>query len=83
MISFYYVEENRGKLQKMIRLSIKVVGVIGGFALIGSLAMTEPLVTDMLVLPELFGVTGVWLATPAAELAAICQAIFFFVKYRY
>ena len=30
------------------------------------------MVIAMLILPALFGVTGVWFATPAAEFAAIC-----------
>ena len=142
MISFYYGEQNQEKLKQLIRLSLKAVGVIGAAAMIGSLVMTEPLVSvfarpdnpvydlavtgnricslalvfigfnvfasgmftalsnglisavlafsrsfvfmviAMLVLPELLGVTGVWLATPAAELAAVCQAAFFFARYR-
>lgn len=40
------------------------------------------LVDAMLVLPALLGVTGVWMATPAAELAAICLSIFMFIKYK-
>ena len=142
MISYYYGEQNQEKLRRLIRLSLKVVGVIGVLSLVGSLAVTRPLVgvfarpdnpvydlavtgnricslalvfigfnvfasgmltalsngfisavlafsrsflfmvIAMVALPLLFGVNGVWLATPAAELAAICQAVFFFVKYR-
>ena len=40
------------------------------------------MVAAMLVLPVLLGVTGVWMATPAAELAAICLSVFMFVKYK-
>lgn len=40
------------------------------------------MVIAMLILPALFGVTGVWLATPAAELAAICLSGIMFVKYK-
>lgn len=40
------------------------------------------MVAAMLVLPALFGVTGVWLATPAAEFAAVCQALILVGKYK-
>lgn len=40
------------------------------------------MVTAMLLLPALFGVTGVWLATPAAELASIGLSAAMFLKYR-
>ena len=40
------------------------------------------MVIAMLILPAVWGVTGVWLATPAAEFAAICLSILMFVKYR-
>ena len=36
----------------------------------------------MLTLPALLGVTGVWLANPAAELAAIALAAFMLLRYR-
>lgn len=36
----------------------------------------------MLVLPVFFGVNGIWLATPAAELMALALSGFMFVKYR-
>ncbi len=36
----------------------------------------------MLILPALFGVTGVWLATPAAELMAVLLSAVMFLKYR-
>lgn len=36
----------------------------------------------MLILPAICGVTGIWLATPVAEFAAICLSIVMFVKYR-
>ncbi len=36
----------------------------------------------MLVLPVLFGVNGIWLATPAAELMALGLSAFMFLKYR-
>ena len=40
---------------------------------------------SMLILPKMFGITGVWFATPAAELTALClsAAIFFSNKKRY
>ncbi len=40
------------------------------------------MVIAMLILPALFDVTGVWLATPAAEFAAICLSLIMFGKYR-
>ncbi len=36
----------------------------------------------MIVLPLILGVTGIWLATPAAELMALILAVFMFLKYR-
>ena len=36
----------------------------------------------MAVLPLLFGINGVWLATPAAELMALALPAFMFRKYR-
>ena len=36
----------------------------------------------MLALPALLGVTGIWLATPAAELAAIILSAVMLLKYR-
>ncbi len=40
------------------------------------------MVAAMLILPALLGVTGVWLATPAAELAALCLSAAMFLKYK-
>lgn len=40
------------------------------------------MVIAMLLLPAFFGVTGVWLATPAAELAAIGLSAAMYLKYR-
>ena len=40
------------------------------------------MVIAMLILPVLFGVTGVWFATPAAEFAAICLSLVMFGKYK-
>lgn len=40
------------------------------------------MVIAMLLLPSLFGVTGVWLATPVAEFAAICLSVIIFMKYK-
>ncbi len=40
------------------------------------------MVIAMLIIPALFGVTGVWLATPAAELAAAVLTVFMFFRYR-
>ena len=36
----------------------------------------------MLILPALFGVNGIWLATPAAELMALALSIIMFVKHK-
>ena len=36
----------------------------------------------MLVLPALLGVTGIWLATPVAELMALALGAAMFLKYR-
>ena len=142
MISFYYGEQNHEKLKKLIRMSLKIISVIAAVTLIGSLALTEPLVSvfahpdnpvydlavtgnricslalifigfnvfasgmftalsnglisavlafsrsfvfmviAMLILPALFDVTGVWLATPVAELAAIVLSAAMFIKYK-
>lgn len=40
------------------------------------------MVIAMLTLPAIWGVTGVWLATPVAEFAAICLSVVMFAKYR-
>lgn len=40
------------------------------------------MVIAMLILPAIWGVTGVWLATPVAEFAAICLSAIMFIKYR-
>lgn len=142
MISFYYGEQNHEKLKKLIRKSLKIIGVISIISLSTSLIITRPLVsifarpddpvfdlavtgnricsiallfigfnifssgmftalnngivsavlafsrsfvfmvTCLLLLPLLFGVTGIWLATPAAELLAVILAAFMFIKYR-
>lgn len=142
MISFYYGEQNYGKLKKLIRMSLKIIGVIAIITLILSLVVTEPLVSvfarpdnpvyelavagnhicsfalifigfnvfasgmftalsnglisailafsrsfvfmviAMIILPALLGVTGVWLATPVAEFAAVCLSIVMLLKYK-
>ncbi|MCI9067904.1 MAG: MATE family efflux transporter [Lachnospiraceae bacterium] len=40
------------------------------------------MLVTMLVLPALFGVNGIWLATPAAELMALFLSAFMFLRYR-
>ena len=40
------------------------------------------MVIAMIVLSSLFGITGIWVATPAAEFAAACLSVFMFQKYR-
>ncbi len=36
----------------------------------------------MILLPLIFGVNGIWLATPAAEWMALALSVFMFIKYR-
>ena len=36
----------------------------------------------MMILPLVFGVNGIWLATPVAELMALALSAFMFLKYR-
>ncbi|MCX4366220.1 MAG: MATE family efflux transporter [Bacilli bacterium] len=36
----------------------------------------------MILLPFIFGVNGIWLATPAAELMALVLSVFMFLKYK-
>ena len=45
-------------------------------------AFAEKILIAMLILPALFGVTGVWFATPAAEFAAICLSLIMFGRYQ-
>ncbi len=131
MISFYYGENNREKLKKLILASLKVIGCISLLTALASFLFTKPLVAvfarpdnpvyglaatgnricavallfigfnifasgmftalskgmasavlafsrsfvfmliAMLALPRIFGVNGIWLATPAAELMAL------------
>ncbi len=40
------------------------------------------MVIAMLILPAVLGVTGVWLATPVAEFAALVLSLFMFLKYQ-
>lgn len=40
------------------------------------------MVAAMLILPAILGVTGAWLATPAAEAAAFLLSAVMFIKYR-
>ena len=41
----------------------------------------------LITMPKLFGVNGIWLATPAAELMAFCLSFYLFkknkLKYKY
>ena len=142
MISYYYGEQNHEKLKKLIRLSVKIIAVIAAVTVLGSFALTRPLVgvfarpdnpvyalavtgnrictialafigfnifasgmftalsnglisavlafsrsfvfmvAAMLILPAIWGVTGVWLATPAAELLALSLSLIMFFRYR-
>ncbi len=141
MISFYYGEQNREKLKKLVAVSLKVIAVFSFLTAAFSFFFTRPLVSvfaasqnpvydlavtgnrictvallfigfnifasglftalsngkisallafsrsfvfmmiAMLVLPMIFGVHGVWLATPAAELMAFALATGMFRKY--
>lgn len=142
MISYYYGEQNHEKLKKLISLSMKIIVVIAAVTVLGSFALTRPLVgvfarpdnpvyalavtgnrictvalafigfnifasgmftalsnglisavlafsrsfvfmvVAMLILPAIWGVTGVWLATPAAELMALILSLVMFFRYR-
>lgn len=142
MLSFYYGEQNREKLKKLVSLSLKVIGCISITTVAASFLLTKPLVSvfarpdnpvyglavtgnrictvalffigfnifasgmftalsngvisavlafsrsfvfmlaTMVLLPLLFGVNGVWLATPAAELMALALSIVMFLKHR-
>ena len=142
MISFYYGEQNREKLKKLISISRKVIASLSVLTAAASFLLTGPLVSvfarpdnpvynlaitgnrictvalffigfnifasgmftalsngvvsavlafsrsfvfmliTMLVLPLLLGVSGIWLATPAAELMALGLAVFLFRKYK-
>ena len=142
MVSYYYGEQNREKLKKLIAVSLKVIGVISVVTMAGSLAFTKPLVSvftrsdnpvfglavtgnricsaallfigfnifasgmftalsnggvsavlafsrsfvfmaaAVAILPAVLGVSGIWLATPVAELMALALSGGMFVKYR-
>ncbi len=142
MISFYYGEQNYGKLKKLVRTSLRVIGVISLITIVASFTLTKPLVSvfarpdnpvfdlavtgnrictiallfigfnifasgmftalsngiisavlafsrsfvfmliTMIVLPVLFGVNGIWMATPVAELMALGLSAFMFLKYK-
>ncbi|MDE7220270.1 MAG: MATE family efflux transporter, partial [Oscillospiraceae bacterium] len=40
------------------------------------------MLVTMIILPLVFGVNGIWLATPVAELMALALSAFMFLKYR-
>ncbi len=140
MISYYYGENNRGKLGKLIVSSLRIIGVISLLTAAASFFLTRPLVSvfarpdnpvydlavtgnrvctialffigfnifasgmftalsngvvsavlafsrsfvfmviAMMTLPALFGINGVWLATPAAELMALMLSAVMFVR---
>ena len=142
MVSYYYGEQNREKLKKLVAVSLKVIGVISVVTMAGSLAFTKPLVSvftrpdnpvfglavtgnricsaallfigfnifasgmftalsngfvsavlafsrsfvfmaaAVAILPAVLGVSGIWLATPVAELMALALSGGMFVKYR-
>lgn len=142
MVSYYYGEQNREKLKKLVSLSLKTVGIVSlavaalsfvaagplvsifvrpddpvyslalrgdrlcslallfiGFNIFASglftalsngvisavLAFSRSFVfmsAAMLALPAMLGVDGVWLATPAAELAAFLLSALTLIKYR-
>lgn len=142
MISYYYGEQNHEKLNRLIRSSLNIIGVISVSSVVLSIGITEPLVSVftrpdnpvyalavtgnricslallfigfnifasgmftalnngivsailafsrsfvfmivcLLLLPALFGVTGIWLANPLAEFMAILLAGIMFFRYR-
>ena len=45
MISFYYGEQNNIKLKKLIRLSLKIIGIVAVTATVLSIILTKPLVS--------------------------------------
>ncbi|MCI8639252.1 MAG: MATE family efflux transporter [Coprococcus sp.] len=45
MVSFYYGEQNHGKLKKLIAVSLKVIAAISVLTAAGSFAFTKPLVS--------------------------------------
>lgn len=45
MISFYYGEQNHGKLKKLVWMSLKIISVIAIVTVLVSFAITEPLVS--------------------------------------
>ena len=45
MVSFYYGEQNFGKLRKLVGISMKVIAVISGITAAASLWLTGPLVS--------------------------------------
>lgn len=142
MLSFYYGGKSREKLESLVALSVKVIGVISAATVLLSLLLTEPLVSifsradnpvyglavtgnricslalagigfnifasgmftalsngavsavlafsrsfvfmavAMLTLPAIFGINGIWMATPAAEAMALALSARMFFKYR-
>ena len=142
MISYYYGEGNQEKLRRLIRTSMKIIGIISVTSVAVSIGITRPLVSVftnpdnpvydlavtgnrlcsialffigfnifasgmftalnngmvsavlaftrsfvfmvicLLVLPIVFGVTGIWLANSLAELMAIALSLAMFSKYR-
>ena len=76
--------------------SFDVVFVLSHLILQGATALSNGLISAvlafsrtfvftliaMLVLPVILGVTGIWLATPAAELAAVVLSAVMLLKYR-
>ncbi len=142
MLSYYYGEQNHGKLKKLVAVSMRVIAGISLVTVALSFLLTKPLVSvfarpdnpvydlavagnrictiallvigynifasgmftalsngivsavlafsrsfvfmliTMIVLPIIWGVNGIWLATPAAELMALALSIFMFLKYR-
>lgn len=142
MLSYYYGEQNHGKLKRLVSISLTVIAVISLVTAAASYAATEPLVSifarpgdpvyalavngnrictlalffigfnifasgmftalsngtvsailafsrsfafmliAMLTLPALWGLNGIWLATPAAELMALALSMTLFLRYR-
>ena len=74
MLSFYYGEQNREKLKKLVGLSMKVIAVISVITAVASFVMTRPLVS-------VFARTD----NPVYDLAVtgnrICTAALFFIGF--
>nr|WP_287411788.1 MATE family efflux transporter [Pseudodesulfovibrio sp.] len=67
LASGFFTSVNNGKISALISFLKSFVFTLGFIVL----------------LPPLFGLTGVWLSVPMSEIAAVGMSIFFFMKYRH